>query len=444
MPGPFRYLFVDMNSYFASVEQQATPALRGRPVGVVPVMTDSTCCIAASYEAKAFGVRTGTNVAEARRLCPGIQFVVGRHHLYTKVHHRIIKAVESCLHVERVWSIDEMHGRLFSNEQSPAAAQRIAMNVKRTIRDAVGEHVRCSIGIAPNVWLAKIATEMQKPDGLVMLSNDELPGRLSELSLRDLPGIGRRMAIRLAGHGIMNIEQLWSQDEKQLQKIWGSRVLGSTWHAQMRGEALPLRPEHRRTVGHSHVLDPQMRTHELAHQVIIRMLHKAARRMRRLGYVAGAMAMSVRFEDGRRWQTHCKLPHVYDTLTLVHHATQRWPKYPIGTPKKVSVTLFDLTTAQSNGLPLFDLQRRMNTLADAMDRIATRYGRDAVYSGAMYAALGSAPTRIAFDQVPDGEEFDAKDEDYVDDASVDLITSMSCPSSCRWSARHFQGSDQTR
>jgi len=416
MPGPFRCLFVDMNSFFASVEQQADPALRGRAVGVVPVMTDSTCCIAASAEARRFGVRTGTNVAEARRLCPGIRFVVGRHHLYTQVHHRIVEAVESCVHVERIWSIDEMHARLFANEQSPASVERIALGVKRAIARAVGEHVRCSIGVAPNVWLAKIATELDKPDGLVLLSADELPGRLSDLSLRDLPGVGRRMAIRLARAGVTSIDALWAQSEKELQRIWGSRVLGSTWHAQMRGEALPSRPPRRRTVGHSHVLDPAMRTHELAHQVVIRMLHKAARRMRRLGYVAGAMAMSMRFDDGRRWDAQCKLPHVYDTLTMVHHATRLWPRTPPGTPKKVSVVLFDLTARAGASPPLFGSQQRMNQLADAMDAIAKRYGRDAVYSGAMYAALGSAPTRIAFNQVPDGEEFDEADEAFTRDA----------------------------
>src|SRR5271169_3453773 len=96
------WLFVDLNSYFASVEQEARPELRGRPVGVVPMMADTTCCIAASYEAKAFGVRTGTIVADARRMCPEIELVEARHELYVEYHHRVVEAVESCLPVTAV------------------------------------------------------------------------------------------------------------------------------------------------------------------------------------------------------------------------------------------------------------------------------------------------------------------------------------------------------
>jgi len=101
--GPLlNWLFVDLNSYFASVEQQVRPELRGRPVGVVPMMADTTCCIAASYEAKAFGVRTGTIVADAKRMCPEIVLVEGRHEIYTEYHHRVVEAVESCVPVTAV------------------------------------------------------------------------------------------------------------------------------------------------------------------------------------------------------------------------------------------------------------------------------------------------------------------------------------------------------
>src|SRR4051812_17846161 len=102
------YLFLDLNSYFASVEQQETPALRGKPVGILPVMTDTTCCIAASYEAKAFGVKTGTLVPEARALCPAIRFVEARQDIYVAYHHRIVDTVEACIPIEHILSIDEM------------------------------------------------------------------------------------------------------------------------------------------------------------------------------------------------------------------------------------------------------------------------------------------------------------------------------------------------
>ncbi len=124
------WLFVDLNSYFASCEQEARPELRGRPVGVVPMMADTTCCIAASYEAKAFGVKTGTIVADAKRMCPEIVLVEARHELYTEFHHRIVEAVESCVPVTAVCSIDEMACRLIGRERPLLAALDLGMKVK--------------------------------------------------------------------------------------------------------------------------------------------------------------------------------------------------------------------------------------------------------------------------------------------------------------------------
>src|ERR1039458_4079224 len=90
--GPrLNWLFVDMNSYFASVEQDARPELRGQPVAIVPMMADTTCCLAASYEAKAFGVKTGTMVADAKRMCSGLVLVEARHEIYVEYHHRIVE-----------------------------------------------------------------------------------------------------------------------------------------------------------------------------------------------------------------------------------------------------------------------------------------------------------------------------------------------------------------
>src|SRR6266446_5973668 len=103
-----RSLYVDLNSYFASVEQQLRPELRGQPVGVVPVMADTTCCIAASYEAKKFGIKTGTLVSEAKERCPDIQLVEARPPTYVEFHHRLVEVVESCTPVDKVYSIDEM------------------------------------------------------------------------------------------------------------------------------------------------------------------------------------------------------------------------------------------------------------------------------------------------------------------------------------------------
>src|ERR1700756_1477315 len=181
--GPcLNWLFVDLNSYFASVEQEVRPDLRGRPVGVVPMMADTTCCIAASYEAKAFGVRTGTIVADAKRMCPDIVLVEARHELYVDYHHRVVEAVESCLPVTAVLSIDEMACRLMGRERPLLAALELGPRVEWRRHERAGPLLRSSVGLATNRYLAKIASDMEKPDGLVALPLAVLPEALPPLT----------------------------------------------------------------------------------------------------------------------------------------------------------------------------------------------------------------------------------------------------------------------
>ena len=183
---PLRSLYVDFNSYFASVEQQLRPSLRGRPVGVLPLLAETTCCIAASYEAKACGVKTGTPAYEARRLCPGIILVEARPAVYVEMHHRLVAAVESCSPVGQVRSIDEMDCPLMGSERRRDKALALAARIKAAVAQAGGEMMRCSIGIAPNVFLAKMASNMRKPDGCTVIEQTELPQVLHRLELRDI------------------------------------------------------------------------------------------------------------------------------------------------------------------------------------------------------------------------------------------------------------------
>ncbi|MBL9131616.1 MAG: hypothetical protein JNG86_10480, partial [Verrucomicrobiaceae bacterium] len=192
-PAEVDWLFLDLNSFFASVEQQENPDLRGKPVVVVPVMTDATCAIAASAQAKKFGVKTGTNIGDARRMCPGLILVEASHDKYIEYHHAVIKEIERHYPVTAVASIDEMALRLDAWRRPLPAAIDLAKRIKSGLRTTIGECITCSVGLAPNRFLAKVASDMQKPDGLVALTAADLPGRLLDLELRDLPGIGRRM-----------------------------------------------------------------------------------------------------------------------------------------------------------------------------------------------------------------------------------------------------------
>ena len=350
-------------------------------------------------------MKTGTIVHEARTLCPHLYLVEARPRLYVQYHHRIVAAVESCLHVDQVCSIDEMYGRLMGPEGEPERAAAIAHHVKAAIYLAVGPFMRCSIGLAPNTWLAKVASDMQKPDGLTMILPEQMPEAICKLELTDLPGIASNMERRLHQRGVQHVDQLCRLSPEELAAVWGSKVLGTIWWHQLRGHDLPYRPTHRRTVGHSHVLPPERRTIEGAHAVLVRLIHKAAARLRRMHYSAGCLTVSVEFLNGPWWERRLPLGLCRDTLTMVEAFERVWRDHPTGKPYHVGVVLTQLVADCCATLPLFPDQLRRNALADVMDRIDQKYGRHTVYFAGMFGAADAAPTRISFTQIPRDDEF---------------------------------------
>lgn len=412
-----RWLYVDFNSYFASVEQQLRPELRGRPIAVVPVETDATCAIAASYEAKAFGIRTGTPVYEAKKRCPELVCILAQHERYIEFHHRILEEVEHHMPITAVCSIDEVACRLMNNENSVERATEIALAVKAGLARNVGDYIRCSIGIAPNRYLAKVATDLHKPNGLTVLHSADLPRRLLKLSLRDLPGIGHSMNERLNHAGIHSMEALWQLDAKQMRKIWGN-VWGEKMWYLLRGFDLAVEETSRSTVGHSHVLAPDLRDPSRARHVARRLTLKAASRLRRLGYYAAAMSLAIRLEQGGRFHTHQRCYRAQDSVTFTHLLDQMWEQLTKESHsariKKVSVTLYDLTAADALSAELFDEVDGISTqqrskwerMSQALDTLNHRYGRDTVSLGMLPAQGRSfSGTKIAFTRIPDIEEF---------------------------------------
>ena len=418
-PMTLRCLFVDFNAYFASVEQQDDPRLRGRPVGVVPVMAESTCCIAASYEAKAFGVKTGTPVWEAREKCPDIVLIQGRPARYIEVHHQLMAAIEDCIHHENAPSIDEVPCWLIGRERQRGNAEAIAGQIKRTLLDRGFDAIRCSIGIAPNEFLAKTASDMQKPDGLTVLEMADLPQRLHALELRDFCGIGPSMERRLHRAGIRSTEQLCAATRDHLRAAWGS-VEGDRYWLQLRGFHLPRRETQRGSVGHSHVLGPELRHYDGARSVLFKLLAKAAMRLRKEQFLAGGLAIRIRFVGmDKRFERDLSFAPIDDTPTFLKLlgrelealeralANGRWnPKrHP---PLSVAVTLTQLEARGSVSGELIPERQRSRGMSAVLDQVNQRYGNNALYFGAMQNALSqqAAPMRIAFGQIPntDAEE----------------------------------------
>ena len=396
-----RALLLDFNSYFASVEQHLRPELRGRPLGILPVLAETTCCIAASIEAKRFGVKTGTGVREARQLCPDIVFVQARPAEYVRMHHRLMETVDKVIAIGEVMSIDEVYCELTGSWQQEAVITRLAREVKARLRAEVSQTITCSIGIGPNRFLAKTASNMQKPDGLTVIHAADLPDILFPLRLTDLNGIAGGMLERLHRHGIYTVEALCCASRAQLYRVWGG-VEGERYYDSLHGKEVYRPPTRRGSLGHSHVLPPQLRYEGGAYAVLAKLTQKAAIRLRAEGYLASRMGIRVSWRQRNPWQTMARFAPMQDTLGFLRVLAGLWAERPrYGEPMKVSMVFSDLTPAEQETLPLFSDGSRTPGLDGAFDRARRKYGNAALYFGGAFLANEEAPMRISFTHIPD-------------------------------------------
>ena len=411
------WLYLDLNSYFASVEQQLQPKLRKKPVAIVPTITNATCAIAASYEAKSYGIKTGTMIYEAKRLCPKLICIQANHENYVKYHHKILTEIDKYIPIEIIASIDEVACKLMGKQQQENKARKLAITIKEGIQKNIGEYIRCSIGIAPNRFLAKTASNLEKPNGLQVLYSEDIPKRIKHFKLSDLTGIGKAIENRLIKSGILSIEELYDISPKHMRKIWGN-VQGEKFWYMLRGVEISDTKTTRKTIGHSHVLEPKWRPQELAEKVMQRLLLKAASRLRRMEYYSSQISLSFRTEEGIKLNGKINFYRTCNNNKLLEEGTKIWKhlnkQKKIKRIKKISVTLYNLQKKSDIPAELFDkinqnnilYTKRFERLSKTIDIINTRFGRDSITQGSLPNNVKSfSGTRIAFTRIPDKQEF---------------------------------------
>lgn len=412
-PAGLERLYVDFDSFFATAEQQLQPRLRGRPVGVVPVDSPHTGLIAASREAKRLGIKRGLWVRDALRLCSDLVVVTARHDEYVRLHHRIIEAIDRVVPVLAVRSIDEMVGTLsLADQAEPLATGRA---VKAAIAQDVGPLLTCSVGIGPNELLAKIAAEMEKPDGLVVLRPEDLPGRLLDLDLTDIPGIATGNAARLARAGIVDMAAFWAMSGKQARALWGS-VEGERLWAELHGNAVERPKTGRMMFGHGRVLPHDWRHPEKVEACARVLLVKAARRMRREGFAARTLAVWLTDKKSAGWYGEERFAPAWDDRSLLASLSRLLATAYAGEApplsRSVHVALHGLSPSDERPRDLFEdtaemsARRRWEHVSTLLDGLNARYGRPIVNLGPWLEPPGGyAGAKIAFNRIPALEDF---------------------------------------
>lgn len=393
-PKDFKVLFLDMNSFFASVEQQVQPTLRGLPLGVAPYTGDSGCIIAASKEAKAMGIRIG-RIGEAKTLCPKLKIVESRPALYMLYHKEIKKVIESFTPYFTPLSIDEFALFLTPKEQNYQSAIKLGQNLKLAIREKVGDSLTCSVGIGPSKFLAKMAGERKKPDGLTVVRLSELSNFYAGIKLTDITGISWRMEQVLKNFCINSPTDFFNCSITRLRELLNHP--GRMWYFRLRGYEVDDHISPTRTVGHSHVLPPQHRSKEGAEAVIRKLIFKTAFRLRKENFWASGVSVTIGFLDRGGFAVSKRTTSFCDTKSLTDHIflllkNCRWQSRPI----YVSISTFNLAKLCGNQISIFSEIEKQKSISYTLDEINDRYGSETVYSASMHQALESAPDRIPF------------------------------------------------
>lgn len=412
-------LYLDFDGFFASVEQQARPGLRGHPVGVVPFAgSEHTCVIACSREAKLRGVKNVMPIREARSVCPDIIFVPQSPDLYRRAHNALLSEIQAVLPIDAVKSIDELTCRLEpSTRANPHALGR---KIKARLHDNIGPYITCSIGFAANRQLAKMACKAGKKspgqygNGLTVWHPRDMPTPLTTLDLDDVPGIGRRMRQRLYRSGVFDMAGLLATQPKHMRKLWGNVTGERLWYA-LHGYDIQTPPSSRGMYGHGRVLPPDFRSIVEARSASRLLLVKAARRMRRDGWNAGRLLLWLNIKDDNSWGSTHWLPAVRDDQAVLGALEKLWQEAraeiaPHVRIMQVHVTLMDITPAEERQLDILlddDVTRRKwQTATDAVDRLNIKYARTLVSFGTWSPPPGGyAGGKISYTRIPDAEDF---------------------------------------
>ena len=422
-------LYLDFDSFFATAEQHFNPALRGRPVGVVPLDSPNTGCIAISREAKARGLRGNASIAEARAAIPEMVFVVARHDVYVRLHDRIVEVIESCLPVAHVRSIDELVCHLLPGEA--AEGRGLSDRIKRALAREFSPVLTCSIGMGPTELLAKIAAESSKPDGFAMVEARDLPMALGGLALRKLPGISTGIEARLAAAGVTDVAGLWALAPKQARAIWGN-VEGERFWNGLHGYHSERPATKKRMFGHSRMLPLDWRDEEKIAICARQLCLSAGRRLRRAGLEATRLTLGFRGggyrsatasrRDDRRWSRELAFPPAMDDRCFLGALATGLADAHVSRgfrPRSVSVMLHGLVDPAEATGDLFDLgtaaladrshaaeRRKWARVSAVMDRLRSELGPQAISLGPRAEVPGGyLGAKIAFGRIPDRADF---------------------------------------
>ena len=380
-------MYVDMNSFFASCEQQLDPVLRGKPVGVCPYESPNAAVIAVSLEAKALGITTGMRLMECRQLCPQLIIRPSQPVKYRHFHVAIINVLKKYCNDVIPKSIDEAILNFTSYKLIYKDFLSIARQIKSDIKEQA-DYLKCSIGIAPNAFLAKLATDLQKPDGLVEITADNIDEHLKKLQLTDLPGIASANERRLKKVGIYTPLEMRYASISLLRKAFGG-IVGYYWHCRLHFYEVDMYVNQTKSMGAGRTVSTQQSSSlQTLDALIISLCTRLEQRMVKQSVFCRQAIFSVGYKNRSDWKTlfHFANP-LQDAIELKSYIAQRIKEYETACPSSqvlnkdvfsINITVQDFISEDIIQYNLFDNRIQQDKLRKTMYFIKNKYGKNSV------------------------------------------------------------------
>lgn len=399
-PHPPRIMHVDLNSCFASIEQQSRPHLRGRPIAVAAYTTPNACVLAPSIEAKKHGIKVGNNVREAREKCPDIIILEPDPEKYRVIHKKFIQILMEYSSIVTPKSIDEAVVDFSDRAFDKLDLELIGREIKHRLKTEIGECILCNVGIGTNRFLAKTAAGLHKPDGLDILTQQNLEDTYKSMDLLDICGINVRYQRRLNAQGIYTPIEFFNATLQTLHKKVFQSIVGYHWYIRLRGWETDNIEFARKSIGHEYSLHHKTNNlHELE-KIMMKMCEKVGRRLRKNNLVAKGIYLRLGYIDGTGFGHSRKFANsiMFASHDIFQHAQiilrENFNYNPV---RLLAVGCFELSENQPQQLELFSPKKE--SLVKAMDEINDRYGEFIVTTARMMDTDNEAPDRIAFGKV---------------------------------------------
>ncbi|OGQ11788.1 MAG: hypothetical protein A2026_05440 [Deltaproteobacteria bacterium RBG_19FT_COMBO_46_12] len=378
-------LHIDMDAFFISVEQRDNPALRGKTAAVCGSLSRSVVT-SATYEARPYGIRAGMPTQEAKRRCPQLILVEGNHSKYTETASRIFSILKEYTPLVEVASIDEAYLDITQSLLLYKSSSHIAQSIKNQIRKK--EQLTCSIGVAPNKLLAKLGSQLKKPDGLMVIKKGEVENVLRDLPVSKLNGIGPKLTDELNSMGILTCDQLGKFPVSVLSKRFG--VIGERLHEMGLGlddsSVVPFdEEEDAKSISHSVTLEEDTSDPDILKKVLLQLCEKVSRRMRREGFFGKRIAITVRYSDFFTFSKQKTLSKWMNSGNEIFKlASEIFESIPHPKPIRLLGVGVSLLKKEWCQLDLFEKREKRDNLLKAMDRVNERFGDWTLTWGGLY------------------------------------------------------------